>query len=139
MDFQENKTPRFTLRKIKSRDLGKVCKILSKIGINKIAEEFGKDKIMKMMEGLSGEEKNENIATFLGIDIALNCANVVLANIDCCMNDILDYLSELSDLDKETIDNDPSLMIEMIFAYVKKDEFEDFYKVVLKLLDKSNT
>lgn len=139
MDFQENKTPRFTLRKIKSRDLGKVCKILSKIGINKMADEFGKEKIMMLMEGLSVDEKKEDIAAFLGMDVALNCVNIILANIDNCMDDVLEYLSDMSGLDKDAIDDDPSLMIEMLYAYINKEEFKDFYKVVLKLMDKFNT
>lgn len=128
----ENK---FELRKIKGTDLGKVCKIVSKIGINKIADEFGKDKIKDIMANFSAEESNNDIAAAVGIDVALNCANIILANIENVIDDVLDYLSDLSGLDKDVINDDPAMMMDMIFEFVKKDEFNDFYQVVLKFIN----
>lgn len=126
---------KFKLRKIKGTDLGKVCKIVSKIGINKIADEFGKDKIKDIMANFSVEESSNDIAAAVGIDVALNCVNIILANIENVIDDVLDYLSDLSGLDKDVINDDPAMMMDMIFEFVRKEEFNDFYQVVLKFIN----
>lgn len=121
----------YTLRKIKSTDLGKVCRILSKIGIREIVDSID----MKEIIG-DADVENEETAAQVGISVAAACGDVVLRNIDKCIDDIIDYLEDLSGIDKETINDDPAMMMEMVIDYFKKEEFKDFSRVVSKFISK---
>lgn len=123
----------YQLRKIKSTDLGKVCKILSKIGIKEIADGISNANIPKLKEGV---EPNEDQAVNAGIQVAAACGDVVLRNMDKCIDEILDYLVELSGIEKEIINDDPVMMMEMVIDYFKKEEFKDFSRVVSKFMRK---
>lgn len=123
----------YQLRKIKSIDLGKVCKILSKIGIKEIADGINNANIPKLKEGV---EPNEEEAVNAGIQVAAACGDVVLRNMDKCIDEILDYLEDLSGIEKEIINDDPVMMMEMVIDYFKKEEFKDFSRVVSKFMHK---
>lgn len=123
----------YQLRKIKSTDLGKVCKILSKIGIKEIANGISNANIPKLKEGV---EPNEEQTVNAGIQVAAACGDVVLRNMDKCIDEILDYLEDLSGIEKETINDDPVMMMEMVIDYFKKEEFKDFSRVVSKFMRK---
>lgn len=124
----------YTLRKIKSRDIGKVCKIISNIGIQEIADNLKMNKIINDVG--NDEETKEKQELQVGVRVALACGDVVLKNIDRCIEDVLDYLEDLSGIDKNIIDDDPALMMSMIMDYFKKEEFKDFFKVVSKFISK---
>lgn len=123
----------YQLRKIKSTDLGKVCKILSKIGIKEIVDGVNNVNIPKLKEGV---EPNEEEAVNAGIQVAAACGDVVLRNMDKCIDEILDYLEDLSGIEKEIINDDPVMMMEMVIDYFKKEEFKDFSRVVSKFMRK---
>lgn len=128
---------KYTLRKIKSRDIGKVCKIISNIGIQEIVDNLNTDKIINDVgNGKDNEGAKEKQALEVGIRIALACGDTVLKNIDRCINDVLDYLEDLSGIPKDKIDDDPAMMMEMVMDYFNKEEFKDFSKVVSKLVNK---
>lgn len=123
----------YQLRKIKSTDLGKVCKILSKIGIKEIVDGVNNVNIPKLKEGV---EPNEEQAVNAGVQVAAACGDVILRNMDKCIDEILDYLEELSGIEKEIINDDPVMMMEMVIDYFKKEEFKDFSRVVSKFMRK---
>lgn len=133
----------YTLRKIKSRDIGKVCKIISKIGIQEIVDNLNMKKIISDVGNEEDTEDTEDAkdakekqALLVGVQVALACGDIVLKNIDRCIGDVLDYLEDLSGIDKNIIDDDPALMMSMIMDYFKKEEFKDFFKVVSKFISK---
>lgn len=123
----------YKLRKIKSADLGKVCKILSRIGIKEIADGIRNTNIPKLKEGV---EPNEEQVVNAGIQVAAACGDVVLRNMDKCIDEILDYLEDLSGIEKEIINDNPVMMMEMVIDYFKKEEFKDFSRVVSKFMRK---
>ena len=124
----------YTLRKIKSRDLGKVCRIISKIGIQEIVDNFDMSKIVGDFN--AKDMKDEKNAAQVGIRVAAACGDTVMKNLDRCMDDVLEYLEDLSGIDKDVIDEDPAMMVGMIMDYFKKEEFRDFFKVVSKYVNK---
>lgn len=130
----------YTLRKIKSRDIGKVCKIISKIGIQEIVDNLNMEKIISDVgneeDTKDAKDAKEKQALLVGVRVSLACGDIVLKNIDHCIGDVLDYLEDLSGIDKNIIDDDPALMMSMIMDYFKKEEFKDFFKVVSKFISK---
>ena len=125
----------FTFRKLNASDTFLMFKILSKIGLNDFVECFGKDTIQKMI----GAKFNEDNTTMFGISVMFEIANVVMANLPKCENEIYQMLSNVSGLGVDQVRNlDMCDFAQMIIEFVKKDEFRDFIKVVSKSFNLAN-
>ena len=124
----------YTFRKLQAEDVFPMFKLLSKIGINQFAESFGKESVQKMLTTLTAEGGMTNFAQTAGIAVMLEVANIVLANLANCKEEVIQILSGTSDL---TVDQVRKLDLvpftEMVIDFIKKDEFKDFIKVVSKL------
>lgn len=125
---------KYTFRKLNSTDMFLMFRIISKIGINEFTDCFGKDSVKQMIGKFSGGNKTiDDAAAVVGISVMLEMANVVLGNLHKCESEIYQMLSNTSNL---TVDEVKALdmvtFAEMVIDFIKKDEFKDFIKVVLK-------
>ena len=120
----------YTFRKLNSTDMFLMFKILGKIGVNEFTECFSKDSVKQMM--VNGVSKDA--VTAIGISITFEIANILLCNLPKCENEIYQILSQTSNLsEKEVKKLDMVTFAEMVIDFIKKEEFLDFIKVVLKL------
>lgn len=118
----------YTFRKLNASDMFLMFKILGKIGINEFSDIFGKDAVQKLM---TGNTTAVNLAQSVGIAVTLDAINIILTNIPKCENEIMQMLSNTSNLTVEEVRNlDFAVFTQMVIDFVKKDEFKDFIKVV---------
>lgn len=124
----------YTFRKLQSTDMFLMFRIISKIGINEFTGCFEKDSIKQMLGKISGGNKAiDNAAAVVGISVIFEISNVILGNIHKCESEIYQMLANTSDLSVEQVKElDMITFAEMVIDFIKKDEFKDFIKVVLK-------
>lgn len=124
----------YKLRKLKATDAFLIIKLINKFGIMEFKKCFNANEIAKLAEnkeGLSKEELTEKV----GFNIILSCVSVIFENIDKCENEIFEFLSAVSNLNRKQVEClSLAELAQMIIEIFQKDEFKDFYKVVSGLL-----
>lgn len=126
----------YTFRKLGSDDIFLMFRIISKIGINEFTACFGKDSVLDAIKQMGKEQKHSDAGAMIAYtSLALEAANVVLANIGKCKDDIYTMLANTSNMSIEeiTAEGNAALFLEMFVDFLKKEEFGDFIKVVSKL------
>ena len=67
----------------------------------------------------------------IGISIAFDIGSVILNNLPKCQNEIFAFLADITGMKAKDIENATlPEFAEMIFEFVKKEEFRDFIGVV---------
>ena len=127
---------KYTFRKLSSKDMFLMFKIIGSIGINEFTACFSKEGVTNLLKQLSTEEKASNSGTAIAATgVILEIANVVLGNIGKCEKEIYTLLAQTSNLTIEeiTAEGNAVMFFEMVIDFLKKDEFPDFIKVVSRL------
>lgn len=109
---------KITLRKLCTKDLFPMMKILSKIHVREFKKCF------ENIDPKAGIEK-------IGIEVMLDAADVIFTNIGACEKDIYGFIADLSGVKPEEIAKLPMAeFAEIIIELVTKDEFRDFFTVL---------
>lgn len=135
----------YTLRTLSAKDIFPACQIIKKIGISEFKDVLSKDEIRAMVRSANAangggtsddaELKDDAVAS-IGFSVFMSLANVIISNIGACEDDIYTFLSSLSGMDKKQIaDLQIDIFAEMIIDIFRKPEFENFIKVVSRLLN----
>ena len=141
----------YTLKRLQSRDIFPMLRILSKINFKELKACFSSPEIAAAVaklsetkgtegeEGKKGEEDKKNAAdeifSAVGVGVVLDVAGVIINNIPYCEKELYSFLSQLSGMEIEDIMNlDAVVFFEMIVDVIKKPEFKDFIKVASGLL-----
>lgn len=123
----------YELRKLCSKDIFPMSKIISKIGIGQFRKCFESDEVKSM---IANAGKEEDISSAVGFAVVLDIGEIILSNLPVCEKEIYAFLEDLSG---STADELKEISIadfaEMIITLVKKPEFSDFFKVVSKLFN----
>ncbi len=132
----------YTFRLLGAPDIFLMTKIISKIGIKEFKTCFESENIQNMILQMAQDEKeqkkgsgeNVNIVG-IGIGVGLEVADVIFTNLPKCEADIYQMLAQTSNLSVEEIKapGNAVMFFEMVIDFIKKEEFRDFIKVVLKL------
>lgn len=120
----------YKFRQLNSTDIFPVCSIISKIGIRDLKSCFeGQD-----FSAITNTE-DENVMTSFGMGIALDVAGVIFANMQKCENEIYKLLASVTDLKEEKLRNiPPADFLNIVIDFFKKEELQDFIKVVSKFI-----
>lgn len=122
----------YTFRHLATEDIFPMFKLMNKMGIRDLKNDDGLKNVLFMFMGSSASGKID--VEKLGIDMFLEIAAIITESIPKCENEIYTLLSNTSDLSVEDIKTQsPATTMEMIIDFIKKEEFADFFKVVLKL------
>lgn len=141
-DVQEIKP--YTLRNPKATDIASFLKLFSKLGVKDFKDSFNsngfKELIAKEREKLAGDEDDEDTSKFLenvGVGLAFELADVILAKLSDCQREVFVCLSHLSGMTvDEVADLDLSVFTQMLYDVVTLPGFTDFIKVVSRLFEK---
>lgn len=99
-----------------------LCSIIEKIGLKELG---------KCFENIDIKNKTKEQ---IGLQTIFNISAVIISNIPNCQNEIFKFISKLTDISVEDIENlSLSEITNIIIQIVKKDEFKDFFTVVSKL------
>jgi hypothetical protein len=132
----------YEFRRLQSKDIFLMTKIISKIGLSEFAALYQKGSakdaisalISKKASEKAKEDKEDNDFISIGVSIAAELAEVVLTNMNKCENEIYLLLSNVSNLSVKEVETlDAVIFLEMIIEFVQKEEFKDFFKVVSRL------
>ena len=131
----ENK---YEFRRLESKDVFLMTKIIGKLGINNFSGCLGNDSvksaIKKMTNKENEKENNEDAFTVIGITVSIELADIIFSNLDKCQNEIFQLLSQTSNLKFKDVEKmDAVTFLEMVVDFIKKEEFKDFFKVASKL------
>lgn len=125
----------YTLGKFKATDVFTMATLLSKIGLGKMADGFGRDNVMKLVAASKGK-KGDELTAMTGMGIALQMAEIILGNIDKCQVELFTLLANISGLTIDEIkDMDAEVFAQLIFDVVQLPQFKDFIKVASRFLN----
>lgn len=137
-------TKLYTLRTLCADDLFPMARIISKIGIDRFRDAFNQNDIKALIKSLNKQEGADNsdnapvsddVVTSVGMSVVLSMTQVVLSHISDCRTDIYTFLGGVSGMKPEAIATLPiEVFAEMVVDVIQKPEFENFIKVVSKLL-----
>lgn len=128
----ENKTFDYELRDLKASDIGSLCKIISKIGLESFGSCFNNDNIRQMVESAKDDEQIDYRS--IGGSVVLNIANTVVSNYPEAERDIQMFVASVSGMDVVSVQTlSMADFAELIIAIIKKDEFKDFFGRVVRL------
>lgn len=141
-DVQEIKP--YTLRNPKATDIASFLKLFSKLGVKDFKDSFSgngfKELIAKEREKLASDEDDEDTSKFLenvGVGLAFELVDVILAKLSDCQHEVFVCLSHLSGMTvDEVADLDLSVFTQMLYDAVTLPGFADFIKVVSRLFEK---
>lgn len=120
----------YEFRRLATEDIFPMLKLLNKIGLKDLKDNESIKNIIVMFT--SADKKVD--PSKLGIEIFLEIACLITDNIPKCEAELYAILSKTSNLTVEDIKKqDMAVTFEMILDFVRKEEFGDFFKVVLKL------
>lgn len=130
------------LRKVKSTDLFLMTTIISKLGINEFIKCFNSEGIQGLIQSITEKSKSEKAENKkdedtikVGIGVALEIVNIILANLYKCEKEVYQLMANITSKTVEEIkDLDLDIFLEILIAFVKKDEFKDFFKAASKFL-----
>lgn len=124
----------YTLKRLQSRDVFPMLRILKNIGISEMKECFSSPAVVESISKAQASGGDFDISS-VGVSVVFEIAGVIVDNIPKCEHDIYAFLSQLSGLQADDIANmDAVVFFEMIVDVIKKPEFKDFIKVVSRLL-----
>lgn len=133
VDTAENESVKpYTFRKLSSKDIFLMTKILGKIGIRQFKGIF-EGETLDMLIDTFKKQKTDEALMQIGVAIGFEGIDIIIGNLHKCEEDIYDLLSAVSGVSVSEIEEDALLFTEMLIDFFKKPEFPDFIKVVSKL------
>lgn len=122
----------YTFRKLETADVFPMFKLLNKIGFKDLKDNEGLKKTLFMFMGGTVDGKVD--VNTLGMEIFFEAASVLFEAIPKAEAEIYAILSSVAGVEVEDIKKQPpAVTFEMIVDFCKKEEFTDFFSVVLKL------
>ena len=131
----------YELRKLQSKDVFSMLRIINKIGVKEFKDVLESDAVKQAIASTttpkpaSGEPEPKAETDKIGMTVALEIVNVVIMNIPSCEDDIYTFLSSLSGLKKKDVQElEMNVFFSMIMDVFKKQEFASFFGDVSKLV-----
>lgn len=128
------------LRGLKSSDLFGMFRILSKLGLKDLRSSLSQESIQAMVsttDEADEDEADEDRAQTVGFAVFLEIAEIVLANLPKCENEIFAFLSGLSGLTAAEVADLPLAdFTEMVITVITREDFRDFFTAASGLFRK---
>lgn len=129
---QQKEKP-YTFRKLETQDMFPMFKLLNKIGLKDLKDNDTLKRTILLFSG-EGAAKGKIDVETLGVDMFLEVLCLITETIPRCEAELYALLSNTSNLEADDIKKqNPATTLEMIIDFINKEEFGDFFKVVLKL------
>ena len=153
----EKTAPVFNLRKLKATDVFQMVRILSKIGLKDASKAIDKEtlqalrfkKPMMMTDGkevplpreqwTEAQEMAESDAETASDQVLLQIIGLVVDHIGQCENEIYKILADgLEKAPDEVKEMEAAEFMQLIYCYIGRETFRDFFMQAWKLLDSIN-
>ena len=121
----ENTEKVYELRPLVATDMGIICNIISAIGIKEFRNSFN----LKDFKGKDAET--------VGIGVFFDIAGIVISNIPKAEPEIQAFIASLTGMQLSDVKKMPFADYgELIIQVIMKDDFQDFFKRVMKLFNR---
>lgn len=125
MSKNTQQTTEIEIRPLVATDMGAICKIITAIGIRQFKECF------KVENFKSGNVEE------IGFGVVFDIAGIIIANIPKAEDDIQTFIASLTGLSLKEVRSMPFADYgELIVKIVAKEDFQDFFKRVMKLFNR---
>ena len=122
----------YTFRRLSTQDIFPMLRLLNKIGLKDLRDNDNIKNIVMLSTSAAGKKKLD--VNRIGMDVFLEIACLIVDNIPKCEVELYSLLSQTSDRTVDEIKaQDMAVTLEMIVDFIRKEEFGDFFKAVLKL------
>lgn len=119
------------LRPLVASDMGAICKIISAIGIRQFKECFNIEDFQKI------DVKKEDAVKKVGFGIVFDIAGIIISNIPRAEEEIQAFLASVTGMKVSEIKKMSFADYgELIMTVVMKEDFQDFFKRVMKLFNR---
>lgn len=126
-----------TFRELTSKDIFPMCRIISKIGVQRFRECFSNaiiDRVKEKEE--NAEEVAEENAEEVGVNVFFNVLELIADRLPACESEIFKLLADVGNTTPEELAEMPMVeFAEVVGDFVQKQEFRDFIKVASKWLN----
>ena len=120
------------MRKLCAADMFPMLGLLSRIGIKEIGQCFDTSIIKDVMKRL---QDGQDVAEAAGIQVMTEIADVVISHLAVCEKELLALLASVTGKTAEELRNlEISEFIELIIAFIRTEEFMDFFRAVSSAL-----
>lgn len=121
----ENTEKVYELRPLVATDMGIICSIISAIGIKEFRNSFN-------LEDFKGKDVEA-----VGIGVFFDLAGIVISNIPKAEPEIQAFIANLTGMKLSDVKQMPFADYgELIIQVVMKEDFQDFFKRVMKLFNR---
>jgi len=126
------------LRPLVATDMGAICKIISAIGIRQFKECFNVEELKKNNTDKDDADKKKNInVEKVGIGIMFDIAGIIISNIPKAEEEIQAFLASVTGMKVSEVKKMKFADYgELIMTVVMKEDFQDFFKRVMKLFNR---
>jgi len=126
------------LRPLVATDMGAICKIISAIGIRQFKECFNVEELKKNNTDKDDADKKKNInVEKVGIGIMFDIAGIIISNIPKAEDEIQSFLASVTGMKVSEVKKMKFADYgELIMTVVMKEDFQDFFKRVMKLFNR---
>lgn len=123
--MSENTEKVYELRPLVATDMGIICNIISAIGIKEFRNSFN----LKDFQGKDLEA--------VGIGVFLDLAGIIISNIPKAEPEIQAFIASLTGMQLSEVKQMPFADYgELIIQVIMKEDFQDFFKRVMKLFNR---
>lgn len=120
---------KYELRALIATDMGAICKIITAIGVRQFKECFNVDDIENT------DIENMDVKK-IGFGVVFDIAEIIISNIPNAENEIQSFLASLTGMTVPAIKKMPFADYgELIIEVITKQEFQDFFRRVMKLFN----
>lgn len=122
----------YKLRSLQAKDLFLLTRVISALGIKKLAEVFNeKVDVAAVTESAEAEDAVRDI----GYGTVIEIVGIVIDNLPNCQNDLFKFLAAISNLNEKQVSTLPlGDFVNMITDVVQMQEFRDFFTQAEKFL-----
>lgn len=123
--MSENTEKVYELRPLVATDMGIICNIISAIGIKEFRNSFN-------LQDFKGKDVEA-----VGIGVFFDIAGIVISNIPKAEPEIQTFIASLTGMQLSEVKQMPFADYgELIIQVIMKDDFQDFFKRVMKLFNR---
>lgn len=152
IDTEERKP--YKLRKLSTKDLSPMIKILKKVDLKRLKNAFAEINIKEIIDlskekNEEGEEETEktekteknntDLMLKVGGNIVIEAIPILLDALDNCLEDINKLLANVANMELDQLENlDLDIYFKLVYDFISKNEFMGFIKVASKFLNSEN-
>lgn len=122
----------FKLRGLTTPDLVKMINIVSKFGVKEFKRIFDPDFARRFVKE-NGDVDLEQLKSLLGINMMIEVADIIFANIGKCADDVYEFCADIGGMSVEEVKAlSPAMFYRLVTMILKSKDFSDFFAEVLK-------